>query len=243
MIASLYDNFKHWSESGSVYLISDPHFDDEDSLLMNPNWLPANQHVEILNKKIHKNDTLICLGDCGDLRYFQQLKAGYKVLIKGNHDDKGNSVYQRKETVIQFNASEYTKKELREKISKEYPGYKFNIIDGECFNSPDEVFVALDNGLFDEVYDGPLFISEKILLSHEPINGLPFCCNIHGHCHNYFHDYEDAFGCKHINIASDVVDWKIMDLGSMIKSGIVSDITTIHRITIDKAAKNPIHKK
>ena len=26
--------------------------------------------------------------------------------------------------------------------------------------------------IFDEIYDGPLFIAEKILLSHEPVSGL-----------------------------------------------------------------------
>ena len=243
MIASLYDTFKHWSESGSVYLISDPHFDDENSLLMNPNWLPADQYVELLNKRIHKNDTLICLGDCGDINYFRKLKAGHKVLIKGNHDDKGNTVYQRKESALRFKKDEYTTKELAEKIRKEYPGYKFNITGGDLFDSPEEIIVLLDNALFDEIYDGPLFISEKILLSHEPIKGLPFCINIHGHCHNYLKEYEDEFGGKHINLASDVVNWEITDLAALIKAGIVSNIPTIHRITIDKAAENPIHKK
>lgn len=30
MINSLYPKFRHWSEKGSIYLYSDPHFDDED---------------------------------------------------------------------------------------------------------------------------------------------------------------------------------------------------------------------
>lgn len=184
MIASLYEPFKKWSEHGSVWLISDPHFEDEDCLLMNPNWLSPNQYVEILNKQIQKSDTLVCLGDCGNLEWFDKIKAGRKVLIKGNHDDKGNSYY-----------------------------------------AP----------YFDEVYDGALFISDKILLSHEPINGLQFCTNIHGHCHNGEYCYLDEFGCRHLNIAADVIQWQPVSLGKLIKSGLVAGIPTIHRLVIDSA--------
>ena len=30
MIPTLYEPFRHWSEQGSVYILSDLHFDDED---------------------------------------------------------------------------------------------------------------------------------------------------------------------------------------------------------------------
>ena len=55
---------------------------------------------------------------------------------------------------------------------------------------------------FDEIYTGPLFIAEKILLSHEPVYGLPWCLNIHGHDHNHMEPYKE--GCKHINLAANV---------------------------------------
>ena len=35
---------------------------------------------------------------------------------------------------------------------------------------------------FDEIYSGPLIISEKIILSHEP-GEVPWALNIHGHDH------------------------------------------------------------
>ena len=44
---------------------------------------------------------------------------------------------------------------------------------------------------FDEIYTGPLFIAEKILLSHEPVYGLPWCLNIHGHDHNDMEPYKE----------------------------------------------------
>ena len=188
MIASLYEPFKHWSDGGSIYLISDPHFEDTDTNFMNPNWIEPNDHLAKINAKILKNDTVVCLGDCGNLDYFKKMKSGKKILIKGNHDDKGNSHYLK---------------------------------------------------IFDEVYSGPLFITDKILLSHEPIFGLPFCCNIHGHVHGGDHEYYDATGARHINIASDVVDYNVFNLGDMIKSGIAA-IPNIHRVTINRATEYKI---
>lgn len=85
MIKSLYPIFQKWSATGSVYIISDTHFDDSDCKLMNPEWIPAENAANILKKNIHKSDTLIHLGDVGDATYLDQLKC-YKVLITGNHD-------------------------------------------------------------------------------------------------------------------------------------------------------------
>lgn len=184
MIQSLYEPFKHWSYCGSVWLISDPHFEDSDTKLMNPNWIDVEDHIKIINNMVHKNDTLICLGDCGNIERFNDIKCENRILIKGNHDDKGNYKY-----------TEY----------------------------------------FKEVYKGALFISDKILLSHEPIYGLKFCTNIHGHEHNGEHYYTDIEGGRHINIASDVVGYIPFNLGKEINNGIIANIPTIHRLAIDRA--------
>lgn len=239
MIKSLYENFRHWSNNGSIYLISDPHFNDLDCKLMNPNWIDPNEYVNKLNKIIHKNDTLICLGDCGDLSYIQQLKAGYKILIKGNHDDKGNSIYKRNIIFESYNKKDFKISELIKVLKDKYPNYKYDISD---VISDLTWTASIDNNLFDEVYDGPLFISNKILLSHEPIYGLPFCINIHGHIHNGEYEYLDDFNCKHINITSDVVNWEVINLDKLIKNGIISNILNIHRLTINKAIENKVLK-
>lgn len=86
---------------------------------------------------------------------------------------------------------------------------------------------------FDEVYKGPLFISDKILLSHEPVHGLQWCLNIHGHDHNCIEPYQE--GCKHINVAANVCGYTPINLGKNIRDGVLSDILSIHRITIDNA--------
>lgn len=180
MINSLYDTFMHWSANGSVYIISDPHFGDSDCKYMDPNWPDPEEYLKKINSKVHKNDTLICLGDCGNLDYIARIKAGYKVLITGNHDDKGLNKYRK---------------------------------------------------YFDEVYDGPLFIADRILLSHEPIYGLEsFCANICGHCH----DWEPKDG--HLCLAANMVNYEIFSLGDLIKKGLLAGIPNYHRLTIDKAS-------
>ena len=85
---------------------------------------------------------------------------------------------------------------------------------------------------FDEIYTGPLFIVEKILLSHEPVHGLPGCLNIHGHDHNNVEPYKE--GCKHINLAANVCGYTPINLEKIIKEGILADIPSIHRVTIDR---------
>ena len=198
MLPQLYEKFQHWSKSGSVWIYSDPHFEDLDCKIMDPHWISPHEQVKIINSKVFKSDTLIILGDVGNVDYIKQLKAGYKVLIAGNHDS-GLSNYKRK-------------------IS-----YDVN------FSS----FIAADNKLFDEVYGGPLFISDKILLSHEPID-LPFVLNIHGHKHDM---QGGQYNQNHYNVCSNCINYTPINLKDIIKTGALNKIDNIHKITIDKASK------
>jgi calcineurin-like phosphoesterase family protein len=90
------------------------------------------------------------------------------------------------------------------------------------------------SGVFDEVYEGPLFISDKILLSHEPIEGLSWCLNIHGHDHNGTEFQSED--CRHLNLAANVCGYTPVNLGQLIKDGILADIVDIHRQAINKAS-------
>lgn len=86
MIDSLYVPFRHWSEQGTVWLYSDPHFnEDEDLRIPFPNRPSAEEQVKKINSLVGRKDTLLLLGDVGDIEIAKQLR-GYKVLIKGNHD-------------------------------------------------------------------------------------------------------------------------------------------------------------
>ena len=182
MIDTLYPTYKRWSEKGSVFIISDTHFEDPECLLMDPDWISPEEQIPIKKNLAHKNDTLIHLGDVGNPEYMKQVKA-YKVLLTGNHDEGAR----------------------------------------KCEET------------FDEIYTGPLFIAEKILLSHEPVYGLPWCLNIHGHDHNGTEPYRED--CKHLNLAANVCGYTPVNLGKLIKSGILSDIDSIHRMTIDHATE------
>ena len=90
-IPGLYKFCDEWHKTGTVWLYSDPHFGDPDL----PNRPSADEQVKMINAKCGKNDTLILLGDVGDLSYVPKLRARYKVLVMGNHD-AGRTNYERK---------------------------------------------------------------------------------------------------------------------------------------------------
>ena len=87
------------------------------------------------------------------------------------------------------------------------------------------------NSLFDEVYEGPLLISDRILLSHEAIENLPpYFFNIHGHDHsNWF------TGSRHLNLCAEHIGYTPVGLLSVIKDGLLKDVESIHRVTIISA--------
>lgn len=89
MIPTLYKPFRHWSEGGSVYILSDLHFDDSDCKLMDLGWITPQEQLAIINKNVMKGDTFVCLGDVGAPEYVKEIKARKKILILGNHDAKG----------------------------------------------------------------------------------------------------------------------------------------------------------
>ena len=185
MLPQLYKCFQHWSASGSVYIYSDPHFEDSDCKTIDATWPAPAEQIAKINAKIHKGDTLIILGDIGNPKWIKQIKAHYKILIAGNHD-AGLSNYK------------------------------------DCF---------------DEIYGGPLFIGEKILLSHEPID-ISFGLCIHGHCHSAKGLYD---GKNKFNVCSNTVGFEPQNLSEIIKAGFLKRVETIHRLTIDKANENLIH--
>ena len=86
---------------------------------------------------------------------------------------------------------------------------------------------------FNEIYTGPLFVGEKILLSHEPIE-LGFGLNIHGHTHDRlgygFHDL------NHFNVCANSVDFKPINLKGIITGGYLKRVESIHHITINRAS-------
>lgn len=226
MIKTLYEPFRKWSERGTVWLYSDPHFSDPDMVELRKNYIGDDDQVARINAKVGKHDTIIFLGDIGNVEMIRKIH-GYKVLIMGNHD-KGASKYKRN-TVIEKHliTSEFTVPMAKEFAERRWANYRIRTrVEGEYF------WVIANNGLFDEVYEGPLFIADKLLLSHEPID-LPFAFNIHGHDHSGWH-IQDG---NHLNVCAEHIDYTPVNLNRLLKGGLLSKVDSIHRMTIDNAVE------
>jgi len=44
-------------------------------------------------------------------------------------------------------------------------------------------------------------------------------------------------GCKHINLAANVCGYTPINLGKIIKEGVLADVSSIHHMTIDGASE------
>lgn len=219
----------------TVWIYSDPHFGDKELAAGMPNRPSDQEQIKMINSKVGKNDTLIILGDVGDIECVKQLR-GYKVLICGNHD-VGATNYQRERSEWQFDQRDYTKEQALEAVRKQHPNSKITITEGFMYEHARayKVWVVYaDNQLFDEVYTGPLMIGEKILLSHEPVN-IPWVFNLHGHIHSNLKNIDQY----HYNCCADAIGYTPINLNQWLKQGHLAKIHTLHRQTIEDAtAKN-----
>lgn len=85
-------------------------------------------------------------------------------------------------------------------------------------------------GYVDEIYEGALIISEKLILSHEPLS-FDFALNIHGHDHSMWSKNDNT----HFNVCAEHINYTPIPLKSIIESGALKNIPTIHRETINEA--------
>ena len=205
MYKSLYDSFARWFHDGKgqVYFYSDPHFSDDEMKHLRANYIGDDEQVKRINSKIGKYDTIVFLGDIGDVNFIKRIR-GYKVLIQGNHDS-GAVNYRRHITNV--------------------------FIDGQIIQCD-------DNHLFDEVYEGILIIGPKLILSHEPIN-FKYGLNIHGHDHSKLYMQDD----RHLNVCAENIGYTPVCLKDIVTSGVLKDISDIHRDTIDNATAKKKKRK
>lgn len=230
MTPGLYKMFSERWEGQTLWVISDTHFADADLHEGRPDRISDEDLVKAINSKVGRKDVLIHLGDCGDPSFIKRLR-GYKILIMGNHDG-GVSNYQRTFTSKIFDMDKYTKEEALNDMKELYPDCSYSIDDGYQFSRPFEYWkITADNKLFDEIYEGPLMIGEKLLLSHEPIN-QQFALNIHGHNHA-----QAASDIYHKNVCVDVFGPEPLNLTQFMKAGPTAHIESIHRQTIDTATE------
>ena len=223
MTKHLYNTFAdNWyAGGGNIWFYSDPHFGDEDMVGFRKNYITNEEQIKRINSKVTYRDTLVILGDVGDERYVDKIKAGRKVLIKGNHD-LGTANYQKRYGKINFDTIEEAENaKATKEIITYYTDYSNNKILG-----------IYEYGYFDEVYEGCLMISPKIILSHEPVD-FPYAFNIHGHIHKDIKNYK-----KHFNCCAEHINYTPVCLKHIIESGCLKNITDIHRETIDNAIEN-----
>ena len=188
MIRHLYDQLAgRWLRGGSVWIFSDPHFGDPDSDFFRGDSYPGDlELVKRINRRIGKNDTLVMLGDIGEVEFVAKLR-GYKVLLLGNHD-RGATNYQRRKSIME------------------------------------------DNRLFDEVYEGPLMINDRVILSHEPIDPLPpYLFNVHGHEHGAPNVVDE----HHFNVCAEAIGYEPVNLTKLMEKGLLKGIVTIHEAYIE----------
>ena len=83
-LPGVYPIFQHWAQQ-TVWIYSDPHFGDKALAAGVPDRPSDEEQIRILNSCVGRKDTLIVLGDVGDIEAMRKVR-GYKVLICGNHD-------------------------------------------------------------------------------------------------------------------------------------------------------------
>lgn len=214
--------FKNYS---TIWIGSDTHFDEIDL----PNHPNGEELVKSINRQAGKKDLVILLGDVGDPSYLAKIKAD-KILLLGNHD-KGVSNYER---VIHTEYFEQQRYEALDEMKRLYPN---------CHYSIDEYAthweVKADNKLADFVFEGPVMLGEKLILSHEPIPSFYWALNLHGHDHTG----SKETNLYHYNVALPVNNYKLTNLNQLLKSGPTAYIQSLHRDTIDTATQKSKRRK
>lgn len=228
-LPGIYEIFNHeFARYQTIYILSDTHFGEADLKEAFPKRPTDEELVKRINSACGKSSLIIHLGDVGDTSFISRLR-GDKWLIKGNHD-KGNQNYERKWLQLIYDADSYSEDFIKKDIKEKYPDYQLTYISEEyAFHSPFERRVAhIDNHLFDKIFEGPVMLSEKIILSHEPID-TPWAYNIHGHCHTPL-SYDPG-----TNVCLDITNYTPLNFNQFLKEGKLSNIKSIHRQTIDEA--------
>ena len=112
-LPGIYPAFQHWAEQ-TVWIYSDPHFSDEDLECGIKNRPSDEEQIKNINSCAGRKDTLIILGDVGNIECVRRLRAARKILIMGNHD-LGRTNYERKIEKKIFDQDEYLKSRLWKK--------------------------------------------------------------------------------------------------------------------------------
>ena len=231
-LSGVYKSFlERWDGLQTCWIISDTHFGDKDLKQGIHNHPSDEELVKNINAKCGKTDLLIHLGDVGDVSYVKQLRAKRKILVMGNHDS-GRSNYERVKSNRIFDQAEYSRNEALFEMKRLHPNCRYSIDVAYSFHAPFECWkISADNCLFDEIYEGPAMIGEKLILSHEPIKNCPWVFNLHGHVH----DRRAKNDKYHFNCCLNAINYEPINFNKWMKEGHLAPVGTLHRDTIDHA--------
>lgn len=222
MIKHLYKIFADkWYHGGRIFIYSDPHFSELSSYKL--------RFPELFKEDGISRIAIEYMIDTDDKMNID--KKLVSVLDKMQIDNI-NKICTKNDTLIILGDVGNT-----ECVAKLKAGRKVLII-GNHDKGATTYFKNKENGLFNEVYEGPLFISDRILLSHEPIE-LPYVYNIHGHVH------DATYKSTGLNCCAEALKYKPVCLDELIKEGKLKLVESIHRKTINTATekKKKRHKK
>lgn len=221
-----------WEDCQNVYIISDLHFSDKDmsDFFNHPS---AEEKIKRINSTISRQDCLICLGDLGDYHWIKDIRAKTKICILGNHDT-GAKKYKRNCYRKIYDADLYSLDEAKANFEKIYLSKYWNISYYEGWDTCHApfhyyVFIA-DNKMFDYVFQGPLTVGEKVILSHEHI-AVPGMYNLHGHHHSP--DWQDT--PERMCLCMEKINYTPLNLKKLLTDGRLKNIESLHRQTINRA--------
>ena len=220
MIKGLYPDFMQWSDGGSIYLYSDPHFGDADSyrqrsllsnsltgeMLKNKLDLLDKMQIDNINKIVRKSDTLIILGDIGDIEKVRELKAGRKIALLGNHD-KGKTNYEAPGLFDNVYAGVLT---IAENIMLSHEPVDFRF----CFN------------IHGHDHNGTEF-KRYVLRDYDA--DMPMA----DMRKNYLATIK-KYGLTKLNLCAEWIGYLPINLKDVIQAGVLSRIPSVHQDYIDK---------
>lgn len=225
----LYQIFIHWGTN--IWVISDPHFGDLDCFI----------HRFVVNTHREKDGSIVYEDFYGIYHDLENLKCCLREADEDLVKNINRKVGKAGTLIIlgDIGDIDYIKKiRASYKIlimgnhDKGASNYKRIVDYPRDENGAIRGYALSDNRLFDEVYDGPLMINDRTILSHERLD-IPSCLfNIHGHNHA---EGEDDF--NHLNVTCEHIGFEPICLSALFKEGLLKNIPSIHRETIHKATE------
>ena len=134
-LPGIYETFAKVWDKQTTWIYSDPHFSDEDLECGIQNRPSDEIQIANINSCAGRKDTLIILGDVGNVECVRKLRAAHKVLIMGNHD-AGASNYKREVVHEVYDQDVYTRDEVIADMQAKYPNWRIWVTESYEFHSP-----------------------------------------------------------------------------------------------------------